>query len=372
MRVIFKNLTWFFPVKMNNTMAEETPKKVVELDKCFICKVEIKTKKDKILIFGKSRLNISSILKRAINFNAAVYSSCELFICRTGCYRLLEKFSRIERQFEEFRADLKKMFSEGERPRVKRLHTEDREELHSGVAKSLTFATSTPKKTPVPLPKIFQQCEMMEPSTIQVIPAVFDQTETDLEPTENTTKVTIVVEYQSKRITKELSGNFAKIGKALARGPLKRLAGAALADKKLGDEIIEKIAHMVTNECNSLCSRSKPSLLRKTGKEDLTNFSFKNICLEWKERAPIFYKVLMTCARRKLSDHVEWLPSVAMAGSVLLKQRNSHMSATASVLGVLMKSKAIEVGYTDNIGLIQFLIFFNITEIYFSVSSSCC
>ena len=37
------------------------------------------------------------------------------------------------------------------------------------------------------------------------------------------------------------------------------------------------------------------------------------------------------------------LPSAVVAGSVLLKQRNQEMNATASVLGVLLKTGSIEV-----------------------------
>lgn len=39
---------------------------------------------------------------------------------------------------------------------------------------------------------------------------------------------------------------------------------------------------------------------------------------------------------------MKWLPSAVVAGSVLLKQRNQEMNATASVLGVL-KTGSIEV-----------------------------
>jgi hypothetical protein len=38
-----------------------------------------------------------------------------------------------------------------------------------------------------------------------------------------------------------------------------------------------------------------------------------------------------------------WFGSVAIAGSVLLKQKNEKMNATAAVLGIVMKSKSVEV-----------------------------
>ena len=51
----------------------------------------------------------------------------------------------------------------------------------------------------------------------------------------------------------------------------------------------------------------------------------------------------MTSASNKRTKASSWFGSVAVAGSVLLKQRNEKMDATASVLGVMMKTKSIEV-----------------------------
>ena len=59
---------------------------------------------------------------------------------------------------------------------------------------------------------------------------------------------------------------------------------------------------------------------------------------------PIFYAFLTTCAtttRKEIAP--EWLPSIAVAGSILLKQQNSHMNGCATVLGILIKSRSLEV-----------------------------
>jgi hypothetical protein len=97
---------------------------------------------------------------------------------------------------------------------------------------------------------------------------------------------------------------------------------------------------LLSNEVSALCSRNNPSLLRKCGKKDLVNFDLQSLCEEWKERAPLFFSFLMTCCT---NEAVKWLPSAAVAGSVLLKQRNPQMNATASVLGVLIKTGSTEV-----------------------------
>jgi len=102
------------------------------------------------------------------------------------------------------------------------------------------------------------------------------------------------------------------------------------------------ILRVVSTEVNDLCSKRNPTLLRKSSKEDLINYDMKSLCAEWGERAPVFYSFLLTCCSRR-DTKASWLPSVAIAGSILLKERNSHMSATASVLGILIKTGSMEV-----------------------------
>ena len=65
--------------------------------------------------------------------------------------------------------------------------------------------------------------------------------------------------------------------------------------------VTQKVLDIVSREVGDLCFRKKLStVLRKTGKDDLMKFSLEQLC-----------------------------------GSVLLKQRNGEMSATAYVLGIL-------------------------------------
>ena len=86
----------------------------------------------------------------------------------------------------------------------------------------------------------------------------------------------------------------------------------------------------VAKECTGIVSRKKPSLLRKTSAADMKELSFQKACFELKERSPLFYSVLMTAAIPSGEGNAEvekWLSSVAVAGSVLLKQcliRNSR------------------------------------------------
>ena len=150
------------------------------------------------------------------------------------------------------------------------------------------------------------------------------------------TKVYLFVEYPSKTVRKELNDDLAVLGKAIASGFEQRIAKAILKNVNFKKIVVEKVLQLMTSQINGICSRKQPSMLRANTKEEIVNFDFEKLCLEWKERAPIFYAFLMTCAtttRKEIAP--EWLPSIAVAGSILLKQRNSHMNGCATVLGIL-------------------------------------
>ena len=78
-------------------------------------------------------------------------------------------------------------------------------------------------------------------------------------------------------------------------------------------------------------------------KKDLEKFNLELVCNKWHKRAPVFYSFLLTTSINKRTKDSTWFASLALAGSILLKQKNAEMSATASLMGVLLKSMSIEV-----------------------------
>ena len=158
------------------------------------------------------------------------------------------------------------------------------------------------------------------------------------------TKVYLSFEYPSKTVRKELNDDLAVLGKAIAFGFEQHIAKAILKNVQLKKIVVENVLQLMMSQINGICSRKQPSMVRANTKKETVNFDFEKLCLEWKERAPIFYAFLMTCAtttRKEVAP--EWLPSIAVAGSILLKQRNSLMNGCATVLGILIKSRSLEV-----------------------------
>ena len=98
----------------------DTPKKVLQSDRCFICSTEI-PKKEKIYIFGKSSFDFPDIVSSRLDVNVSCYSATsELAVCK-ACYRRLIKFKKASDHLEELKIELKQIYKDRELPRAKRL-----------------------------------------------------------------------------------------------------------------------------------------------------------------------------------------------------------------------------------------------------------
>lgn len=133
------------------------------------------------------------------------------------------------------------------------------------------------------------------------------------------------------------------LGKALARRfSYDKIATAIFRSQKLKYWVIKKILTNVTKECIGLCSLKEPCVLRSKEPDEIKNFTLSKVNDEFKTRAPLFYSFLLSCATTGNKD--EPMPSVAVAGSVLLRQRNVFMNATQSLISLMVKQNGVQVG----------------------------
>jgi len=89
------------PVHSVYSSVFETPKKVVEADRCLICSTLV-AKKEKLYIFGKSWIDFCEIIKSALNVNVRNFSASEqLFICRAQCYQRLGNLKKAKSELQE-------------------------------------------------------------------------------------------------------------------------------------------------------------------------------------------------------------------------------------------------------------------------------
>ena len=376
---------------------DETPKKIVESKLiCFLCGYTLK--KERVCIFGKSSVDIQGLIKAAIDVDVTVFSWSEIFICTANCYRCLIRFEKIANNLCTLKKEIKKDYDNGgSGVRTKRLRKETTcleaqmdprtsvillpelaPSVGTSAAKSLKFpgpATCTSELAPSVGNSAVKLLKFPGPTTctsyfapadpahglafvaeeshenvsffasppppslfLTSTPVAKDNAPFKSSNAATFTSVDVTIKYPSKTVNRTLAKDYETIAKALTFGPPQRLAKAVLKCK-----LLSKHVNLLSE--SGLCSRKTPSLLRKCGKEDLENFKFQSLCDEWRERSPLFFSFLMTCciSGRSRDQAVKWLPSAVVAGSVLLKQRNQEMNATASVLGVLLKTGSIEV-----------------------------
>lgn len=336
----------------------ETPKKIShQADLCFLCKKAFSTvKNEKIKVFGKSCIDINSLILRATKVNLLTYVGCENLAICVSCYSRFKRYQNAIKKVDEFEYEIKRDFEELIPLHTKRMAKDEenieermsiKRSLNFGEAKNdnsinvekctITDQVSTAKAQPG---AIYSE-EMRKPlvTSTPVVKVVSDSSASS----GSETKVYITVHYPSKLIRKELKTDFASLGKAIANGSPERVARAVLKNADLKTCVVKKVLRLLTTQVNGLCSRRVPSILRAKTKDELIGFELKNVCLEWKERAPLLYAFLMTVASSKKESDLVWLSSVAVAGSILLKQRNPHMNGCATVLGIILKSRSLEV-----------------------------
>ena len=85
---------------------DETPKKIFGSKLiCFLCGRTLN--KERVRIFGKSSVDIQSLIKAAIDVDVTVFSSSEIFISTANCYRRLIRFEKISNN-QEIKKDYEK------------------------------------------------------------------------------------------------------------------------------------------------------------------------------------------------------------------------------------------------------------------------
>ena len=368
----------------------ETPKKIIEChNNCFLCNVFTPSSAERVKIFGKSVVDLARLIDLTVGESITSYGSsgADLFVC-TKCYKRLIRFKKAKQNAEEIKEEICTIYQSMKR-RIKRQRADQDVEnithIHEQIttakripaAKSLNFShisenislSSTPTSSNA-VGNVATTCtsysrpavcfgnsfvwtsprylgeelvkQAFSAPLMSSTPVATKKSSTQNHPTETTT-VKLSVNYPSKTVNRTLPQEYEALGKALIHGPPSRIATAVLKCAPVSPLLIEKVLRILKTEVGDLCSRKNPSLLRKCAKDDLVNFDFEKVCNEWKQRAPTFYSFLLTACTGQHQHQITWLPSMAIAGSILLKQRHPQMNATASIMSLLLKTKSTEV-----------------------------
>ena len=107
----------------------------------------------------------------------------------------------------------------------------------------------------------------------------------------------------------------------------------------------------LSRECAELTSKKNPSILRKTTTDDIRKFELRKVCEGLKNRAPLYYSMLLTSAvpsrKKDMISSPDFFPSVAVAGSILLRERCMFLNATQIMVSLVLKFSAIQVCMID-------------------------
>lgn len=95
-------LLWSFII-MN-----ETPKKLSHRQECcFLCKSLLTNDRDKIRVFGKSNIDIPSLILRATKLDLAHYVGCNKFaICHVSCYKRQTRYKNALQKVEDIEYEI--------------------------------------------------------------------------------------------------------------------------------------------------------------------------------------------------------------------------------------------------------------------------
>ena len=327
----------------------------------------------KVYIFGKSSIDFVNIIRSCLGVDVNSYfAEPDLFICKQFCYKKLLKFQHALEHLEEVRKEIQDSFKNGEQPRIKRQIAENAfgdngntdNNCHASACISSTDRAnfSTPRKSlkfvnssAISPKRSFAShksqstgiiTDLLQGATAPIIhltsTPISKGNISEMQHSDSIS-VKLSVRYPSKTVNKTLCKTLQAIGKALAHGNPSQIANAVMNCPTVKVYVIKKVLSILNKEVTSMCSKSNHSMLRRSSKEDLEKFDLELLCNEWRARAPLFYSFLMTVATNKITKGSQWFGSVAVAGSVLLKQKSEKMNATSTVLGIVMKSKSIEV-----------------------------
>ena len=316
----------------------ETPKKLSHRQECcFLRKSLLTNDRDKIRVFGKSDIYIPSLILRATKLDLAHYVGCDKFaICCVSCYKRLTRYKNALQKVKDIEYEIAPEFNLLLPVSVKRMAKDVEENVLQTSKRSLTYEGSNvkpvaitsevlplasdteefnldgsvskpnasafgvpghifgggtcsliasninsntvhqPAEGCIKIAKSPKSCEIKTSTPInKAKPPTFEQP--DIEPVKKQTKVFLTVQYLSKTVRKELTDDFATLGKAIAHGSPQRIAKAALKIVTLKKHILEKVLKLLSLQVSGLCSRRNPSMLLAKTKEDFASFEFQNL-----------------------------------------------------------------------------------------------
>ena len=143
-----------------------------------------------------------------------------------------------------------------------------------------------------------------------------------------------------------------RVGRQLALGDNAVIASAVLATPDVNEKIYQLVSKSITSEITSLCSKTNPSVLRKSSHGELAEFSWGKVNEELEIRTPRFLQFLKSAIanpsqRRNVLKTKSALNGPMLdAGCQLIAIFNEEMNATRKLKSVILKKGGLKkVGF---------------------------
>lgn len=159
----------------------------------------------------------------------------------------------------------------------------------------------------------------------------------------------VVIQYDNShnRIV-QLKDEYRRIGRQLALGDNTSIARALVALPDVNEIIYQLIGKEITSEITGLCSKTNPSLLRKSTPKELSEFSWDNVHQELSDRAPRFMQLLQAAtanpsqSRNILKNKEAITVPMLDAGCKLISIFNEDMNASRKMKSVVLKKGGLK------------------------------
>ena len=144
--------------------------------------------------------------------------------------------------------------------------------------------------------------------------------------------------FQDLYIEDRENPKYGRLLEALSSGDDTHVVEEIMKITRVVECVKDKMFETLKDEIRCLCSKTTNSILRDGSKEKLLTFSFKKIMNEWKEKAPLFYRFIMsvsvnpkTQVRNKLKKNDNILHAQVSAGCKLLNIYNREMKSLQQI-----------------------------------------
>ena len=323
---------------------------------CVLCHLAIHKPNNHLLVVGKEKFDVRKLLLN-LPFDVEVKNS--IYICRP-CVDKLKKLENLKRQKTEFLECLEKTYKFDETSVEGRIPTDLTE--RADVAKRLPLIDLSFIAPLSPVLGTFDSLStaFLSPTSniahsipkkvqLETSSAASNPTNLSLETSNKrpvSSLVTVKLQWPSQTRERHLPEDLQALGKMLVRVTYKQIANAAWNNPIIRKHLQILAVKQVDNECHNLCSRKERSCLRSPTKGQLLDFSFEKLERELEQRAPFTHAVLRTSCvnKRNSKKRSEWVPTVGMAASIILRNKSSRLNAVQVLLSIFLYHSSWTVG----------------------------